>query len=300
MTNYPTGFERARVPTPPTPVLRAPPTNEKTEIDIYSSRNNTEIDITKTNSRGHTPKPPRREYYDDTVIYEQERDKLRVRDNNLEITRRRSVSARPERKERFSVDLRERIRDEDSEADYYNRRAESRGYPGEAWNGSTVDWSIVDVPPGTEKVRMDGAGGGSQEITWQKYNGVRRSKFIPEREKERTERIEIREFEAPAPPPPREDLSIEISTKRRPGGSTYEREYERIEESTDRRVGFPIPRGPPKNRVGDLWTEITKDLVVREAIEQLGYDFEETEFFYYIIQYLRYVSSLVLLLQTNY
>jgi len=29
--------------------------------------------------------------------------------------------------------------------------------------------------------------------------------------------------------------------------------------------------------------------VSREAIEQLGYDFEETEFFYYIIQYLRYV-----------
>jgi hypothetical protein len=216
----------------------------------------------------------------------------------MEITRRRSVSARPEKKERFSVDIRERIRrDDDDESEYYNRKAESRGYPGEAWHGATTDWAIVDVPPGTEKVRMDGVGGGSQEITWQKYNGVRRSKFIPEREKERSERIEIREFEAPAPPPPREDLSIEISTKRRTGGGTYEREYERIEETSDRRVGFPIPHGPPKNRVGDLWTEITKDLVVREAIEQLGYDFEETEFFYYIIQYLRYedVEELVAL-----
>ena len=29
--------------------------------------------------------------------------------------------------------------------------------------------------------------------------------------------------------------------------------------------------------------------VVREAIEELGYQFEETEFFYYILQYLRYV-----------
>ena len=134
---------------------------------------------------------------------------------------------------------------------------------------------------------MDGVGGGSQEITWQRYNGVRRSKFIPERqipiERER-ERVEIREE------PRRESsgLEIEISSRTRGGGGgSYEREYERIEESRSA-VGFP--RGVPKQRVGDLWTEITKDLVVREAIEELGYDYEETEFFYYIIQYLKYVS----------
>lgn len=44
----------------------------------------------------------------------------------------------------------------------------------------------------------------------------------------------------------------------------------------------------PKDR---LWTEITKDLVVKEAIERSGYEFEETEFFYYIFDYLQYVSS---------
>jgi len=36
----------------------------------------------------------------------------------------------------------------------------------------------------------------------------------------------------------------------------------------------------------ELWTEITKDLVSREAIEYCGYPYEETEFFYYIFEYL--------------
>lgn len=45
-----------------------------------------------------------------------------------------------------------------------------------------------------------------------------------------------------------------------------------------------------KSRKERLWTEITKDLVLREAIERAGYEFEETEFFYYIYAYLRYVS----------
>lgn len=36
----------------------------------------------------------------------------------------------------------------------------------------------------------------------------------------------------------------------------------------------------------ELWTEITKDMVTREAIEEMGYPFEETDFFYYIFEYL--------------
>jgi hypothetical protein len=206
------------------------------------------------------------------------------------------VSARPEKREREVVKV--DIREDDDEADYYARKAEERAYIGEAYDGATKDWAIVDVPPGTERVKLDGVGGASQEITWQRYNGVRRSKFIPERERERVEireperereRIEIRE-ERRVEEPRRETtgLEIEISSRRREGGGTYEREYERIEETSDRRVG--LPRNPPKQRVGDLWTEITKDLVVREAIETRGYDYEETEFFYYVLQYLRYVS----------
>lgn len=41
-----------------------------------------------------------------------------------------------------------------------------------------------------------------------------------------------------------------------------------------------------------LWTEISKDLVVREALERAGYEFDETENFYYVFEYLRYVSLL--------
>lgn len=41
-----------------------------------------------------------------------------------------------------------------------------------------------------------------------------------------------------------------------------------------------------KGQRDERWTEITKDLVVREAIEQLGYEFEETRMFYYIFSYL--------------
>lgn len=303
------GFEIAHAPSPPPPRRREPERQTKeTDIDIYTSRNNTEVDITKTISRTRTPQPvrepvreSRREnFYDDSVIYEQERDKLRVRDTQLELSRRRSVSARPpppREKSRVRVD----IRDDEEEADYYARKVNERAFIGEAYNGATKDWAIVDVPPGTERVRMDGIGGASEEITWQKYNGVRRSKFIPERERaapveRERERVEIREEIREEPK--RESISstsleIDIHTgggrrERERGGTTYERDYERIEEVSDRRVG--LPRAPPKQRMGDLWTEITKDLVSREAIEQLGYDFEETEFFYYIIQYLRYVS----------
>ncbi|KAF4634860.1 hypothetical protein G7Y89_g3233 [Cudoniella acicularis] len=305
------GFERAHVPTPPPPPRRTKETKE-TDIDIYTSRNGTEVDITKT-SRSKTPQPAsisrRDNFYDDSVLFDQERDKLRVRDTRLDINRRRSLSARPDTRDRMKIDIRERetfrddVRDDirdDDEAEYYRRKVDERAYIGEAYNGATKDWAIVDVPPGTERVRMDGVGGASQEVTWQRYNGVRRSRFIPERERperpERVERVEFRE-EKIKEEPRRESsgMEIEISTssrRREGGGGSYEREYERIEETSDRRVG--LPRAPPKQRVGDLWTEITKDLVVREAIIELGYDFEETEYFYYIIQYLRYEDVLEL------
>jgi hypothetical protein len=58
-----------------------------------------------------------------------------------------------------------------------------------------------------------------------------------------------------------------------------------------------IPRGKVgpryigvKNRRDRLWTEITKDLVVREAIERAGYEYEEYDSFYYIFSYLHPVS----------
>lgn len=132
--------------------------------------------------------------------------------------------------------------DFDLEAEYYNRKALERGYPGEAWNGATTDWSIIDVPPGTNRVRMDGIGGGAQEITWQRYNGVRRSKFISGDDERVT------------------DFSNQIKQKKK-----------------------------------DMWTEITKDLVIREAIDSMGYACEETDDFFYVMEYLRYVSLISLL-----
>ena len=41
-----------------------------------------------------------------------------------------------------------------------------------------------------------------------------------------------------------------------------------------------------------MWTEITKDLVSEEAIKESGYEYEDTEEFYYVMEYLRYVSLL--------
>ena len=53
-----------------------------------------------------------------------------------------------------------------------------------------------------------------------------------------------------------------------------------------------------KDKRDRLWTEITKDLIVKEAIERAGYEYEETESFYSIFSYLRYVS-LGLLVQAH-
>ena len=143
-------------------------------------------------------------------------------------------------------------RDVAEEAAYYDDIARRRGYPGEAHHGATKDWGIVDVPPGTERVRMDGVGGGEQEITWARYNGVRRSNFYPD------------------------------------GDDGYGREVARPLPAAGGEIGprFGMPRDPKEG----LWTEVTKDLVVREAIVEMGYEYEETEDFYYIMQYLQYVS----------
>lgn len=40
-----------------------------------------------------------------------------------------------------------------------------------------------------------------------------------------------------------------------------------------------------------MWTEVTKDLVLREAIDGMGYRCEETDDFFYVMEYLRYVRA---------
>jgi hypothetical protein len=149
---------------------------------------------------------------------------------------------------------------------------------GESLHGATRDWAIVDVPPGTERVRMEGAGGGAAEVTWSKYSGVRRAQFLPDgtpaSARRPSEKVVVPE------PPKERERERERERDTRVSVSIYdERERERERD----------PPPPKKEKKSDMWTEITKDLVTRDAIEELGYEYEETEYFYYILQYLRYV-----------
>ncbi|KAL2758546.1 hypothetical protein ACRALDRAFT_1068839 [Sodiomyces alcalophilus JCM 7366] len=256
VTHYRTidhGVERARSPAPPPPRPAPPPTRteeRQLDIDIRTSRGRTDVDVRRSVSRHRSPSRERRSPY-------VHGDELVVRDDRHPGSRRRAHSAAP---------LRSPV---DEEAEYITSRLDARGRMGEAWNGATRDWTIVDVPPGTERVHMDGVGGGAAEITWQRYNGVRRSKFIPERDEP---------VPAPAPAPPT-----------RPSRGGYDRELE-IEISRDSRRSRPVP----KSKQNDMWTEITKDLVVVDAIIECGYDYEETEHFFYVMKYLKYDDVLEL------
>ncbi|GAP84484.1 putative glutamic acid rich protein [Rosellinia necatrix] len=273
------GVVRAKPPTPPPQPRRAPSRapsrarsrarEHETDIDIDISRHETDIDIRqRTRSRSRPRERPRPQarpsYDDDDLIIVRNRDKLKVSDT----TRRRAHSAAP--------------RPEwDEEAEYITSKIDARGRMGEAKHGATKDWTIIDVPPGTERVKMDGVGGGGAEVTWQRYNGVRRSKFIPDREDSPSQ--------APSEPGPdtsRDRLSVQIYDSKH-----HDRELE-VEEVRDRRISIHGERRSRKRE--GMWTEMTKDLVNREAIERLGYEYEETEYFFYIMQYLRYEDVLEL------
>ncbi|CAK7237160.1 hypothetical protein SBRCBS47491_009883 [Sporothrix bragantina] len=270
---------------PPKPEPRRERERERdTEIDIYSSRHRTEVDIQESRarprSRSRLRAPARAS--EKEVIVRSDRNFLEVDvDTNRQ---RRSRSAQPPARDRRSNAVAE-------EARYIESRIDERGRIGEAYNGATKGWTIVDVPPGTEHVRMDGVGGASADVTWQRYNGVRRTRFIPEREGEvvvaprrkpqEVPRERVREKNRG------EHINVQIIEDSR--GHSHSRDRE-IEVEADRRmVVYPSAQQElmpaPRN---DMWTEITKDLVSREAMDYLGYDYEETEYFYYILQYLRY------------
>jgi hypothetical protein len=237
------GFERARPisrpPTPPSPPRPRERSEERIEIRRSGERANGE-------------------HYSEDIIIDQKHDDAprdrRRRDpiyDDYEPPRPLPGALAPYRPERERYDG--SIADE---AEYYNDMAMRRGYPGEAYNGATRDWGLVDVPPGTRRVRMDGQGGGGQEITWQRYSGNRRSRFYPD-DRDRDGRPDYYPSEIARPEPP----------------GTIGPQYRGRRDPTD-----------------GLWTEITKDLVVKEAIKEMGYEYEETEEFYYIFKYLGYVS----------
>lgn len=110
---------------------------------------------------------------------------------------------------------------------------------------------------------MDGAGGGAQEISWKRYDGDRRAQFYPDGEDEGY----TTDPQRPAPRPMRQP------------------EPEPEPPTIGPRYGA---RRDPKD---GLWTEITKDLVVKEAIKEMGYEYEETDDYYYIFKYMQYVSA---------
>lgn len=271
------GIERVRSPSPPPPPP-SPPREREDNLEIEIKRKGVrngkfyEDDIIIDQERTERPSKPR----------ERERERPREREVDFEIDRkeirRRSLSTRPrERSPSVGsgalVTRPNRRRDDalEEEADYYNRKVSNRAYPGEAYNGATKDWALVDVPPGTERVRMDGVGGGKQEITWQRYNGERRGKFYMGGERGGVYEGEFGNGGG--------------------GGRERERDRERGEREVveETRITESTTRGRTKDK---LWTELTRDLVVREAIEECGYECEESEGFYYVMEYLRYVSWL--------
>ncbi|KAL8767816.1 MAG: hypothetical protein Q9209_005810 [Squamulea sp. 1 TL-2023] len=241
------GFE-TRVPAPvPAPIPAPAPPRPRSPSPVKSTYD--EIEIRRHGSRNG------RHYDEDLIITERERDGgHRHRNEDHTPRRRRSLSF--EARSRAPYSSRDEL-DIAEEAEYYNSRAAAHSYLGEGYNGANKDWAIVDVPPGTKRVQMEGIGGAREEITWQRYNGVRRSKFIAEDEEYRGGG----ELMAPR----------EVESQRMEQGRRYVGEKDKKEK---------------------MWTEITKDLVTEDAIRHMGYDYEETEYFYYIMSYLKYEDVL--------
>lgn len=248
---------QAKPPSPP-PASRSRPRERETDIEISLSKNRTEVDIHRSSSRPRSRSRERRSrYHEEDVIVRRDGDRLRI--DEYSGSRRRAQSAAPV------------CSPMDEEGDYLTSKVDSRGRMCKAWGGATKDWTIVDVPPGTERVRMDGIGGASTDTTWTKYRGVRRTQFIPERDGVVLPR-------EPSPAPSRDRASV----------SAYDRARE-IDVDIDRHI-TRTPIAPPPSPPKEMWTEIIKDLVLREAIEELGYEYEETKWFFYIMDYLRYIS----------
>ena len=285
----------ARAPPPPMepPVINAPPIHQ--EVITHHRHVDHGYDVVappQPRARSRPPSPPTPPREDDTRIEIHHRGERNGRDfhEDIVIDRNQSRSAPPprdreddgyERPPYYNGSARrpgpppppaERWRDTresreiQEEAEYYNQRALERSYPGEGYHGANTDWAIVDVPPGTRRVRMDGAGGGAQEITWQRYNGVRRSKFMPDGSDE--------------------GYGSEVG-RPTPAGAVAPASANNAELGR-RYAGMKDPKE-------GLWTEITKDLVIKEAIAEMGYEYEETDDFFYVIAYLKYVCCCFLL-----
>lgn len=292
---YTLGVIRVRQPSPsppPPPPPRQRVTKLETDIDINISHHDTDVDVrqrARSRSRPATraQSRPRPRFYEEEENIHIDIDHNRVRiDEHASDTRRRAQSE--VRRPAY-----------DDEANYITSKIDSRGRMGEAFHGATKDWTIVDVPPGTERVQMDGVGGGGAEVTWQRYNGVRRAKFVPEREgtvvssnsTSISDRDRGRDFDHHSHHDHELSVDVHIAGKGQGRERSRSRGPELVEEIRDRRISIRDGKQSSSKRDSDMWTEITKDLVIREAIEKRGYQYEETEFFFYVMSYLAYVST---------
>ncbi|EME44947.1 hypothetical protein DOTSEDRAFT_70857 [Dothistroma septosporum NZE10] len=267
------GVERARSPSPPPappspPPAPAPPKEETKEDDL-------EISISRKGVRNGKA-------YDEEITFERERKETETPSRELErySDRKRSVSVVDRRR---SPSPRRRHYDDEmaAEAEYYNRKISSRAYPGEAYNGATKDWGLVDIPPGTERVRMDGVGGGAQEVYWDRYAGQRKGRFISgDRIYEDEYGSPINGHRSPPPLPPP------------PPASAPPRESRETKEEIKITHTHTNEERPRDRKRDKMWTEVTKDLVIKEAIEEMGYDYEETDEHFYVIEYLKYEDVL--------
>ncbi|KAM3449740.1 hypothetical protein MY5147_009689 [Beauveria neobassiana] len=113
----------------------------ETDIDILLDKNHTDVDICKTTTRSRSRSRSRHQHYHDDIVEIYDGAAARPR-------RARSMMGRPS-----------------DEADYMTGRIDARGRMGEARGGATRRWGLMNVPPGTEPVHMDGAGGGRTETT---------------------------------------------------------------------------------------------------------------------------------------
>ncbi|EGX92354.1 hypothetical protein CCM_03726 [Cordyceps militaris CM01] len=239
------GRSPERSPSPPPPVIKAP-TIEREVITHY-----TDIDHGMIRARQPSPPPPRQpRTYDD--VRETDIDIVLDKhhtDVDIRRTTGRSGSRSRSRHHRFHDD-----EDEDDVSIYDDRLR--------------VD--LVDVPPGTERVRMDGAGGARTDTTWSKYSGERRTKFVPDvaaapkttppsRSRERRMSVAVVD----------RDLEIDIESRRR-----------RHRSRSRPKVVAPPP--PPREK----WTQVSRTVVSREAIERLGYPYQEARDYFYIQTFL--------------
>ena len=150
-----------------------------------------------------------------------------------------------------------------AKAGYQDRWVALHGYSEEPWSTATKKRELADIPPGTKSVSTDVSGEGRQEITWDRYHGERRDKFYT------GDRARQEDWTGVHYPPARKSLSEMGEVPGNTSADLFQRPT-----SKDRR-----------------WTEVRKDLVEKEAIEKEGYEYKETDEYFYIMEYLRYVHS---------